>query len=221
MSTSWTLAAAEICNDALQHLGVLGDGETASGADMQIALRGLDGILKELPLGGYTWPKLSGEVALAYLGVATIALPADYYGYPSVWRTINGQRSSLVQIPHALWITRGDRFDLATTNSAGPTHFYIGPDKVLHLYPTPATSPDPLITIQYQKIVDDAALFNTPDLPQYWLNPLGYGVANEIALKFDTPQEKRIEIAQRWKAKYDRALENSIAHEVIEFSARD
>ena len=81
----WTLAASEICADALEHLGVIADGETASSGDMQTALRALNGVLKELPLFGYHWPALSGETALAWGNSQAVVLPADYYGSPVVW----------------------------------------------------------------------------------------------------------------------------------------
>ena len=76
----------------MQHLGVVGSGETASAAEMQLALRALDATLKELPLAGYSWPKLSAEVALVWVGAQAIALPADYYGYPIAWNTVNAQK---------------------------------------------------------------------------------------------------------------------------------
>jgi len=215
MSTTWTLSADQICTDALQHLGVLGEGEAASGGDMAIALRALDGVLKELPLSGYSWPKLSGEVALVWVSGQTIALPADYYAYPVVWRTVTGSKTLLVQYTHAQWIALIGRA-LAT---GAPTGFYISPDKLVYFYPTPTV--DPVATLQYQKIVDDASLTLSPDLPQYWVNPLGYGVANELALKYGAPQDKRVEIAQRWAFKRDKALESSIASEVISFGVAD
>jgi hypothetical protein len=61
MSTNWTRTAQQICTDALQHLSVLGTGETASSADMQKALGALNTVLKELPLAGYNWPQLSAK----------------------------------------------------------------------------------------------------------------------------------------------------------------
>lgn len=214
MTTAWTLAATEVCTDALEHLGVLGDGETANASDMQKALRGLDAVLKELPLAGYTWPKLSAEVGLTWTGVQTLTLPTDYYGYPVAWNLLSGYRTPLIQIDHARWVQMTDR-----TAAGTASHFYINPAGVFNVWPVPTT--DPTITLQYQKIVDDAVLATQPNLPQYWLNALGYGVANEIALKFGAPQPVRIEVAQRWSAKKGLALQNSIASEPISFEVRD
>lgn len=211
MTTAWTETAQQICTDALEHLGAIGANETPSAADMQTALRGLDAVLKELPTFGYSWPKLSGDVVLTWaIGTPqTIALPADYFNYPVVRKTVASQDVPLSQIPHAQWIAMTDR----TVTAAQPTHFYISTDKTLYFWPVPTA--DPVAKLQYQKIIDDAASTSAPDVLQIWINPLGYGVANEIGLKFSVDQPTRLEIAQRWQAKRDRALESSISSEVI------
>jgi hypothetical protein len=214
MTTAWTETASEICTDALEHLGVIGDGETPSSGDMQTALRGLDAVLKELPLVGYSWPKMSGELALTWVGIQTIALPADYYGYPVAWKTLNGFKSPLSQISHAQWVVMPNR-----TGDGETTHFYIDQAKVLHFWPNPPA--DPVVTLQYQKIVDDAALVSAPDLPQYWIGALGFGVANEVALKFGVPRDKRMDISQIWDVKRSRALSSSVASEIISFSVAE
>lgn len=212
MSTAWALTAGEICADALEHLGVIADGEPATGGDMQTALRALDGVLKELPLHGYSWPALTAEVALVWLGTQAVALPADFYGCPVAWSPAGAR---LTQITHAVWASKTDR----TATGEAVTHFYISPAGELLLWPV--VSADPALMLQYQRVVGDAELATSPGLPQYWLNPLGYGVANELALKFGIPQDKRLEIAQRWASKRERALASSIASENISFEVRD
>lgn len=214
MTTAWTLAAAEVCTDALEHLGVIGAGEAASGDDMQLALRALDAVLKELPLAGYAWPKLSAETSLVWDGGQTIPLPGDYFGAPAAWRTVDGRKVPLTQIPHARWIGMTDRGAAGT-----PTHFYVGPDQVVSLWPVPDA--DPAVTLQYQRIVSDADGPIQPDVPQFWLNALGYGVADELLFKFDTPPAKAQAIAARWREKRTAALEYSIESTPICFEVRD
>jgi hypothetical protein len=214
VSTSWTLLASEVCTDALQHMGVLGEAETASGDQMTTALRGLDVVLKELPLAGYAWPKLSAEAALVWAGVQAIALPADYYGYPTAWKTLSGQKLPLSQIAHATWVQMPDR---AATGPA--THFYIDPAGVFNVWPVPAA--DPVIKLQYQKIVDDADEGTSPDVLQTWKGALGWGVADELGMKFGVPASRRVEINQRWLGKRALALASSIASEPISFEVRD
>jgi hypothetical protein len=214
MATAWTLLASEVCADALRHLGVLGEGEAASGDQQQSALRGLDIVLKELPLAGYVWPKLSGEVALTWAGIQALTLPTDYYGYPTAWKTVSGQKSPLTQIPHSNWVQMPDRTAAGTV-----THFYISPAGTFNVWPVPTT--DPVVTLQYQKIVNDASLAVTPDVLQAWKGALSYGVANEIALMSGAPQAVRVEIAQRWGAKKALALANSVSYEPISFGVQE
>jgi hypothetical protein len=214
MSTSWTLLASEVCDDALLHLGVLDESETASADQRQITLRGLDTVLKELPLAGYTWPKLSGQVALTWAGVQALALPTDYYGYPTAWRTENGERVPLTQITHASWAQMTNR-----TAAGTPTHFYIDPAGTFNVWPTPTS--DPSAYLQYQKIVDDAVAGTTPNVLQSMKGALAYGVADQVGLMFAAPRARRVEVNQRWEAKKALFLANAIPHEVISFEVRE
>lgn len=217
MSTSWTLTASQECRDALEHMNVVGAGDAVTADDQNLALRALDTVLKELPLSGYSWPKLSGDVALTWASGTpqTISLPADYFNYPSVRVTANSQPLPLKQIPHAEWVAKTDR----TTTAPYPTHFYVSPDKTLYFWPIPTA--DPSATLQYQRIVDDAVATSAPDIAQYWLGTLAWGIANELSMKFGLNQAERLEINQRWQDKKKRALENSIPSEPICFSVAD
>ena len=218
MSTSWTLTATEICRDALEHLQVVGANETVSASDQQIALRALDGVLKELPLAGYVWPKLSGEVALTWggVGVQTMVLPTDYYNFPVAWKLLNGEKVPLRQIVHANWVQMTNRA------ATGPvTHFYISPAGVFYMYPTPIEVTDPAVYLQYQKIVDDADASLTPDVLQIMKNPLGYGVANELKFKFALDKSERDDIERTWIQKRSMAIESAMSYEPISFEARE
>lgn len=213
--SAWTRTAQQICTDALEHLSVVGQGETAKSGDMQLALGALDVVLKELPLVGYNWPQLSAETALTFAAAQTMTLPTDFYAYPVAWKTVNGQSVPLTPIPHASWVQMADRE--ATGDAA--THFYISPDNQFYVWPV--VSVDPVITLQYQRVVSDASSAAATDLPQYWIGALGYGVASELALKYGIPQATRVEIGQRWSAKLTKCLENSIGSEVISFSVQE
>lgn len=214
MSTTWTLLAGDICTDALQHLNVVGEGEAASGEEMQRALRGLDTVLKELPLAGYSWPKLSGESALTWVSGQTIDLPADYYGFLVAWKTVDGRKHPLDSIAHGDWVRMLNREAVGLV-----TKFYISPDKKLWLWPIPTV--DPAISIQYQRIVDDASVNVTPDVLQAMKGALAYGVADEISLKCAVPQAIRAEVKGRWMEKKARMLESAIPSDVISFEVRE
>ena len=151
---------------------------------------------------------------MAWAGAQGIPLPADYFGAPVVWRKVDSSKVLLTQIPHAQWVQMLDR------DAAGaPTHYYIGPGQVLNLWPVPPT--DPAVSLQYQRVVGDADRTRTPDVPQYMLNALGYGVANELVLKFGASAELAQAIATRWVSKRAAALEYSIESAPICFEVRD
>lgn len=194
VTTTVAATALDICTDALQHLGAIGQDETPSNADVQACLRGLETVLKELPVVGYAWPKLSAETALTWASSQTFTLPTDYYGNLIAWKTVNGQKYPLQQIPHATWVQMVDRQVAGVV--AG---FYISPDNVLYVYPTPTS--DPGLFIQYQRVVNDPSLTTTPDVLDAMKNSLSWGVADEISMKFQVPQQDRVEISQRWAAK--------------------
>lgn len=217
MTTSWSETASDIIQDGYQHLGVLGIGEVADSDQMILGLRALDGILKELPLFGYQWPKLSiNTTSVAWVSGQTVSLPTDYFNYAVLNSAVSGKPVLLSQIPTAIWNGMPDR----STALGNPTHCYISPAGLVYLYPTPSV--DPVLTIQYQKIVNDSAQTVNPDVLQIWNKPLGYGVAFELALKMGkvgTP--KYAEVKERWFMGRKMAIENSQQYEPIDVEVRD
>ena len=217
MSTSWSETAQEICRDALEHLTTVGANDAVDAVDYNKALRALNSVLKALPLVGYTWPKLSSNAALVWnaLTPQTIDLPADYYNYPVIHFTYNNEKVLLGQIPHSQWVTMRDQ----TATAKHPTGFYISPDKKIYFYPVPTQ--DPVATLQYQRIVDDVAVSTVPDMLQFWINPLGWGVADEMSMDYGINAQDRAEIRQRWLSKSALALESSISYEPIVVTVDD
>lgn len=214
MTTTWTRNAGSVCREGLHHIGACPRGQTPNPEDMQAALDGLGAVLKELPLYGYSWPKLSAEAALAWSSGTpqTIALPSDFYGYPVVWA--NGLR--LNPIKHTDWIELQNR----TQTTDGPVSgFYVSPANVLYLYPVPST--DPLLTIQYQRVVDDVTTNSVVDVPQWMLNALGYGVANELLFDYGVPAARAAALEKRWEQKKALVLANAVSNEAISFSVAD
>lgn len=212
-TTSWTLTANQICEDALGHIGALGAGDSIRSEDQNRALRALNAVLKELPLAGFTWPKLSEQVAIAWVPGSPSEVPDDYYGYPCVFKTVNGKKVPLVELTHAQWLA----LDQSATGE--PSHFYLTPANQVTFWPVP--SADPVAVLQYQRLIDDANLSVSPDLPGYWVNALGYGVADEISLTYGLDQPTRMEIANRWAMKREAALQNSISSAPICFTVAD
>lgn len=216
MTTSWTLTALDIVEDAFHILGKIDEaGDMPGAADVQVMLRALDVVLKELPIAGYVWPKMSSEATLTWVSGQTIALPSDYLAQPSAWRTDAGRKIPLEQIQHGVWEKMLDR-----TTTGTPSNFYISPDNVFYMYPVPTV--DPGIYLQYQKIVDDASLASAPNLPQYFLGALGLGCAHETSLKYarDKPA-LRVDIERRWLNKRNMAIAFSLPNDNTHVTVAD
>ena len=188
MTTNWTQTAQEIYTGALEICEAIGDGEPASASDLAICERALNGILKELPLHGFSWFKItSQDVSITWSGITPqeVSPPADYYGNPVLKRA----GEPLNQIAKA-------EFDYKPAQTAThPTDFYQTPAGNFLLWPTPTQ--DPVLTLSYQAIVDDVTTTATPDIKQAWLLGFTYWLADEISLKFGVPQATRVEIKQR------------------------
>lgn len=188
MTTNWTQTAQEICTGALEICEAIGDGEPASASDLAICERALNGILKELPLHGFSWFKITNnDVSISWSALTPnkVNHPADFFGNP----VLKSNGEPLKQIAKA-------EYDYKPAQTATyPTEFYQNPNNAFVLWPTPTQ--DPVLTLSYQAIVDDVTTTATPDIKQAWLLGFTYWLADEISLKFGVPQATRVEIKQR------------------------
>lgn len=218
MSTTWRQSAGEIATSALQLIGAVGAEETPEAFDLATALAALNGLLKELPAYGLAWPKLgSGEAAIAWnVGVpAAVTLPADYAGNPALFHQRDGNRLPLPLIPKAA----RDALTDPSKTAQYPESAYIDPLGTVWLYPVPTT--DPQISIQYQRVIDDATAAANPDIQQMWTLALGYGVAVEIAPKYGVPLAISQDLERKWIDRRERLLAYSIEAAPIVFTVDD
>lgn len=200
MSTAYTLPTQEILTDALEIMGVLGGGQTASPEDYGVVLRSLQNILKELPLHGYTWPKVTpAPVYLPWspLTPGQVAMPVDYYGSPSLVRAYTNQHTPVHVVTKQEFdmVTR-EFIDVGENPSLEPQRIYIAPDNIGYLWPVPLA--DPLIMLTYQAIASDAELSMTPDVAQTWQGGLALWVAYESCPKFGVDMATRADIERRF-----------------------
>ncbi len=195
MSTSWTLTAQEVITGALQEIGVLGAGQTASASDYDLCLTALQNILKEMPLHGLSWPKVTvAPVELTWSAgtPGQVSMPADYFGVPTVSFTQNSANIDLDVLSKA----RYDALLNPTQTALYPTSIYIAPNNIGYLWPVPTANPS--LTITYQAITLDAAILTTTDVVQAWVGGLMLWVANEVAAKFGVAVGDRQDIERRF-----------------------
>jgi len=193
-TVDWSLTTFDVIEGALQLCQAIGVGETINDPDIELCMRALDGVLKELPIHGFQRPRLSSAPVLVSWSILTPSVvypPGDYFGAPVLqYTTASAEKKQLVQVTKAKW----EALDLAAT-AVYPECFYVSPDLTFNLWPTPTQ--DPGLSLTYQSIIPDLMLTGTPEIEQQYLNSLQYLLADEIALKYSVGQADRAEIAAR------------------------
>lgn len=189
---------------------MLAVGETPTADDMNACLDALDVVLQELPVHGYVWPALTAEASLTWVSGNTVTPPTDYYAHPVLWSSYSGSRVQLRNMTHAEWNSLPN-----TAPSGVPSAFYINPAGTWYLYPSPTANP--VLTLQYQRLVADSVQTTAPAMPRSFFSALGYGVANEMLLKFGVPPDIAQQIQQRWMEKREYAMQSAISSAPISF----
>lgn len=198
MATTWSITATQIIRGALELNAAADPNEAVSAADSETCLLALNGIIKEMPLHGLSWPELSNAAVAVSWSVLTpgyITPPADYFGVPVLkYTNASAKLVTLTQLPRPGF----DLLDLTKT-AQYPEFFYESPNKTLYLWPIPTQ--DPAFKLTYQSIGDDATLVAAPDVQQSYLNLMQLWLADEISLKYGTSPGERQEISARLMVK--------------------
>lgn len=218
MTTSWTLTTQEVITDALVEIGVLGSGQTANATDYDVCLRALQNILKEMPLHGLSWPKMTvAPVALVWSSgtPAQVAMPTDYFGVPVVSFSQSSANIDLLVINKAEY----DALLQPAKTALYPTMVYIAPNNIGYLYPVPTV--DPVLSITYQAITLDASMLTMPDVVQAWVGGLTLWVAHEVASKFGVALSERQDLERRFLMRRSLMLAYAAESAPICFQVRD
>jgi hypothetical protein len=218
MSTTWTLTRERVADKALEHCRVLGVGKVASFEDRALALETMDALLKELPIYGYSWPKISVVQSSLSLVAATspTAMPADYYG--SALFTLIGPDSK--EIPFRL-MTLSEWNAIADKTYAAdyPDRGYLSPDRKLWTWPV--QNANRTLKFFYQKVIDDTVSGSTPDISVPWLLGLSFGIAANIGFAFGVSRTDRMDFEAKWSVARTRGINADIMNAPIRIEAFD
>lgn len=197
-TVDWSQTTIDVIEGALQLCQAIGVGENVKDADSSLCLTALDGLLKELPIHGFSWPQVTAsadDFAWTLSTPCILVPPTDYFGAPVLKFTdASGRAVELTQLPK----TAFEALDLTQT-AVYPQYYYVSPDLAFNIWPAPTQ--DPGLTLTYQRIIPDLMLTTAPGLQQQYLNALQYLLADEISLKYGVPQAERAEIAARASVK--------------------
>lgn len=196
MSTTWNLTRLQIATKALQKLGTLARGETPDPDDLQLVYDGLDALLKELPIYGYSWPRLaSGQTALPLVAATQATnLPADYYPGSAIVSYLDaaGNEQPLRLVTLAEWNALERKTDTAPYPELG----YIDNFNVLRTWPVQTVTRAGKLV--YQRVISDTVTAATTDLSQIWMKGLVFGVAENVGDEFGATADQM----QRWGMKW-------------------
>lgn len=218
MSTTWSLTSADVIQGALEICQAIGIDETASAEDEAMCLRALNGILKELPLHGIGWPKVSSSNASIAWSLVTpnvVSFPTDYFGVPVLKYT---DPNSRLQLLRQIRKVEYEKLD-STATGPYPLYFYEAPDKSVYLWPSLTQNPG--LQLTYQAIVSDATKTAQPDIEQAYLNGLQYWLAEEVKIKFDVPMSVKAEISEKFLEKRNLMVQWSVEMAPLTISVDD
>ena len=192
---NWTLTREKLALKGLQKVGAVGAGETASAEDMALAIEALEGILKNLLVYGYSWPKtLSGSAAIAFTsGLTFKALPADYFKFIALnWIDSAGNETPVKMMTDIQWATLINK----TTQGAIPLQAFIDNFNVLRLWPVPNAAVN--LTLYYQQVILNTVAQSAIDLDAQWNLAIPYGIASEVADEFEKSDAKIQRLEAKW-----------------------
>lgn len=195
MPTTWNLTREQIAHSALRKVGNIARGATPNADDLAIAYQALDGILKELPIYGYSWPQtvIAPAALVLSAGVATVNLPADYYGNAMLnYLDASGNELPLPLLSQAEW----NAIPRKTEAAAYPRFGYIDRANVLHVWPVQTANVSARLT--YQQVLADTAPNTVSGVDQTMVRGLTYAVAEAIGDDFNATSEQMARWAAIW-----------------------
>lgn len=198
MTTAWTLTRDQICRKALRKVGNLARGVTPNADDMALAVEALDGILKELPIFGYSWPQTTLVQASLTLtaNVATVTLPTDYrHGAIVSYVDAAGKEVQLPLTTYEAYLA----IPLKTEGAAYPTLGFVDRGNVLHVWPVQTSNL--AAKVSYEQIIADTVPLQAIALDPTWMIGIVYGVAAEIGDEFGADEGQIARWAASWGAR--------------------
>jgi hypothetical protein len=208
-SNNFTLTARQVVNFALKKLGVLEAGGSASPEDADDATEELEMLLKGMAK--------KGPYIFTVQPDGTVPLVADTRSYaltalkPLRLLEVRYSDANDREIPMTE-LTRTEYFELPIKTSRGvPTNYWFDADGstyTLYVWPVLATANGDTVEFTYQrKIQDIDNLANHIDIPEEWLDTVGYRLAKRLIPTFGVKGERAQNIrdidAELWQDAMD------------------
>jgi hypothetical protein len=186
-STDFNLDVEQICQAALELIGVVPIGDTAGAEDMAKAMQQLNLMVKTW--GAQEDPKLW----LLTEDTQALSNATASYNLAAARKVLSvRRRTSSIDTPLTPW-SRQQYFDQPNKSSSGyPTSYYFDPQqatRTLYVWPVPDSTIAGNTTLQYTylRVIEDLDNFSDDfDVPQEWLEVLQYGLAARLTIPYRT-----------------------------------
>jgi len=201
-----------IIEGALQELGVLAVGETASASDNKVAIEALDSILDELS-DRYMWSR-ERQDDVVYIAGNTVDMTT--YGKAHTVKVLAGNAETYLGIlTEPQWMAIPDK----TVTGTMPTHIHVDSEGIGHLYPVPTV--DGTIRVFHNKAIPPSAAGVAPEIPLKWGRALQIGVAHELSVKYGLAVQDRMDLERRWVTKREKLLASDVCLAPISLEVDD
>lgn len=207
-STDFAATRDNIIQEALELLGVLGEGDTPSAAQLTSCARTLNSMIKMwVADGAMFWLETTDNftivpATLSYtMGSGGTGLTVRPNRIKQAWTQDENGADFPVEI-----IEKKEYFELSTKTQEGrPLKIFYDPQTpvaTLYVWPNGTTSEDYELYLRYDRQIEDYdAANNDSDFPQEWFMALAYNLAFNLIPKYGTDRD-RVNTISLLAAKY-------------------
>lgn len=206
-SIDFTLTARQVVTFALRKIGVTAGGDSPAAEDSDQALEELNMMLKGMQKSG---PYL---FSVQTDGVQSLVASTQQYNLTTQkplrlldvrYADVNDREIPMTQM------TRAEYWELPQKGSLGvPTNYWFSgrADYALYIWPTSSLSSGEIRYTYMRKIEDIDDLANTLDIPDEWLDTVGYHLARRLIPTFGVKGERAQDVrnmdAELWQQAMD------------------
>jgi len=198
-SIDFTLTARQVIAYALRKLGVLAAGQAPSAEDADDAMEELNVLIKTMQVDG---PNLFGidvtgsQAIVAGVGKLDLTTQQPLRLLEVRYKDVNGREIAMTPL------TRVDYWELPNKGSTGvPTSYWFhenSKDYAIYLWPVKANVTTESIEFTFQRKLEDVdSLDDHIDVPDHWLETVGYMLARSLIVDYGVTGERAARITAK------------------------
>jgi|CXWL01.1.fsa_nt_gi hypothetical protein len=181
-SIDHSLTARQVVTFALRKAKVIDTLNDPAAEEMRDGLLDLNLMLKswQTDSGPNLWRQTFGSMALVAATASYVLTPRPFRLIEARYRNASGIDLEMIEL------TRQEYAAISQKTASGtPTQFYLdrqAASSTLYVWPVPASVTTETIQYTYQRVIEDIdAAANDLDIPQEWLETVGYNLAYRLS----------------------------------------